>query len=588
MRVKANIYDNSAGVSGGPSQVQIISAIYETVIQPQCYDRFSQYRLEEQKDTEGSPARSCNPARVSPQFSFHFSKAFEILRDRWVKRRCPDPAYVYEDGGGVWVVTTSSGRALRCSRRARQDIGVLPQDVLKTFDADTLPNRRAWERFMDRLRSGRFSWDDFFVLKTRQPGMMLLCRPISGGSVVAEPALVMVEALDIPFFHGAIPYLAKGFCLDDQQSDALAGLLQGGEAYFQGPLGEAATGAIAKAGAPGGAELIRLAALLIKEQASDMAIASGDRMPTSSTILCSNGTRLQYLRLGAETGKSVIFMHGLLDCVAGIMRLQPHFRRLGFRVYVPLRNGYGASGPVPKQDRHLEVFSEQIGVLLDREEIQRPILLAHRGGVVFAHAVAKRWRNRVGGIVAVSPSGRMKTIGDFATLQGYQRAFALCSSLARPLLPLLMRSWSRSVRRKGVEVLLTRQSTSGRLDAGVVANMNLAPLLRHSHDFAMKQGGAGFIADIDLVMRDWWPMVAGRTGADPVVYLCGREEPGAGAGRPVFGTGQNVQYRLCEGSDGTLLYTRPELILAALQDLANRTAQPDGQKEASAASGPNT
>ena len=495
---------------------------------------------------------------------------------------------MYEDGGGTWVVTTSSGRALRCSRRARQNIGVLPRDVLKTFDADTLPNRKAWEGFMDRLRSGRFSWDDFLVLKSQQSELILLCRPISAGSVVAEPALVMVEALDVPLFCDAIPYLAKGFCLDEKQAETLAGLLQGDHAYFSGQLGEAASRVIAKVGAPGGAELIRLAALLLKENASDMAIACGDRMPPSGTIFCPNGTRVQYLRLGAETGKSVIFMHGLLDCVAGIVRLQPHFRRLGFRVYVPLRSGYGASGPVPKRDRHLEVFSEQVGVLLDREELQRPILLAHRGGVVFAHAVAKRWRNRIGGIVAVSPSGRMKTIRDFATLQGYQRAFALCSSLARPLLPLLMRSWSRSVRKKGVEVLLARQSTSGRMDAGVVANMNLAPLLRLSHDFAMQQGGAGFIADIDLVMRDWWPLVAGRTGAGPVVYLCGSEEPAAGAGGPVSGTGQQVQYRLCKGADGTLLYTRPELILAALEDLTSQMAQPDGQEEAAVVSGSNT
>jgi pimeloyl-ACP methyl ester carboxylesterase len=578
--VEANV-NEAIGLAGeGPSQLQVISAIYDTVLQPQCYDRFSDRRLNGGNSEAPFDIWGQNPAAVAPHFAFHFAKALETLRDQWANKSSPDPAYVYEDGGGAWLVTTLGARALRCSREARRIIDVLPRDVLKTLEANSLVNLRVWEEFAGRLQSGTFTWDDFIVLSSQKPGTLLLCRPVSAGSVVSETALVMVEVLDVPMFSGAISYLKQGFNLDEEEADALACLMSGKAVFDKNWPSRAVWQAVAKAGAPGPAELIRLAASLVKEHASDVAIASGAAMPPSGTLVIPGGTRTQYLRLGAETGKSVVFMHGLLDCLAGVLRLQTEFRRLGFRVYVPLRNGYGDSGPVPKGDRHLDVFSEQFGALMDREGLQRPILLAHRGGVVFAHAVAKRWRDRIGGIVAVSPSGPLKTIRDFATLQGYHRAFAICSSLARPLLPVLMRSWSRSVRRKGVEVLLTRQSSSGRLDADLVANLNLAPLLRHSHDFAMRQGGAGFIADVDLIMRDWRPLVSGKAGAAPAVYLYGSEEPTSEGTRDISVTGQNSQYRVCEGADGTLLYTRPELILAALEDLANQQAHAEGQMAA--------
>ena len=82
MRVEANVYDSTGAVSEGPSQAQIISAIYETVIQPQCYDRFSQYRLEDREEGKASMPQGCHPATVAPHFSFHFAKAFETLRDQ--------------------------------------------------------------------------------------------------------------------------------------------------------------------------------------------------------------------------------------------------------------------------------------------------------------------------------------------------------------------------------------------------------------------------------------------------------------------------------------------------------------------------
>ncbi|PCJ04032.1 MAG: alpha/beta hydrolase, partial [Rhodobacteraceae bacterium] len=151
--------------------------------------------------------------------------------------------------------------------------------------------------------------------------------------------------------------------------------------------------------------MLRLFCFLIAEVASDDRIASGEVAPPEGRLDCSDDQCLQFYKLGADTGQPVIFLHGLLDGIAGVQRLQSQFRKRGFRVYAPLRCGYGQSGPVPSSDRSIDVFIDQLETLIVRENLQRPIILGHRGGAAFAHIAARRLRDRVAGAVIVSGMG---------------------------------------------------------------------------------------------------------------------------------------------------------------------------------------
>ncbi|CUH89881.1 Alpha/beta hydrolase family protein [Phaeobacter sp. CECT 5382] len=592
-----------------PSRDQIVAAIYETVLRPELFDRFSP---QQQTDQNAPPAAS--PAEVSPVFKApelqaHFARALEILEQRWVQLGRPDPLNAlsredsYDQTEGVvignrhWLVLDHSGGLLNGSRQALLDIGMSDMDVsdggargrekqekpVTELSADlqlTAASERRWSDFRECVAAGRFSWRDVLVLATSKVDRKLICRPILIGVGQMEVA-ISVEALDVVWHTGAEKMIAQTFGLEIFEILLLRELVTGrsqkgrrksevsaGCADF--PVGGDALSLIAaKAGAPGVAELIRLVGFLMHEQASDQAIAEGRALPSSRLIYDQDGSPTQVFRLGSETGQPVIFLHGMMDGIAGIQRMQLQLRTCGFRVYAPLRGGYGASGSAPKHGSQLSACIAQIETLIEQEKLQRPILLGHRSGVVYARAVALSLRERIGGIVGVSPTPPLKQARDYRTLSGYQRGLTFCARFAPALLPLALKSWSRSMLRRGAGSLVRRQAKPGTRAQVQLNKLELDPLLCQSQAMMMKQDGAGFLADLLLATSDWRKDIVGPSGA--AIYLCGDDQPSVRQDGlyPVMSGMEKVQTRVCSGTGSVLLYVGPELVLAALEEMSS-------------------
>ena len=112
----------------------------------------------------------------------------------------------------------------------------------------------------------------------------------------------------------------------------------------------------------------------------------------------------------------MIFIHGILDGIAPLQRLQPQLRKLGFRVYAPMRAGYGASAALLREQDPQDAFVAQLESLIASENLQRPILLSHRAGVLYGCAAASRLQDRVSGLVAVAPNFSVSSPRQFSGL----------------------------------------------------------------------------------------------------------------------------------------------------------------------------
>lgn len=570
-----------------PSRDQIVAAIYETVLRPELFDRFCP---EQQTDHAARPAAfqaEMSPVFEAPELQAHFARALEILEQKWTQLGRPDPLKalsrndVNDQAGDVavgerhWLLLDRSGALLQGSRRALLDMGLQAGDTadLQPHLQLTAEAERAWSVFLDRIASEPFSWGDILVLETSVPHRKLLCRPIWIGSGKTQVA-VNVEALDVGWRAGAEGIIAQTFGLGEREIATLRELLTGcrESAILNGASAEGGglPGIAAKAGAPGVAELVRLVSFLVQEHASDQAISEGLALPSSRVIFDADGHKTQVFRLGAETGQPVIFLHGMMDGIAGIQRMQPQLRTSGFRVYAPLRGGYGASGPAPKDETQLAACVAQIEALIEHENLQRPILLGHRSGVVYARAAALSLRDRIGGIVGVAPTPPLKQARDYGTLRGYQRGLTLCAKFAPSLLPLALKSWSRSVLRRGASSLVKRQAKPGSKAQLQVSEMALDSLLGQSQALMMQQTGTGFLADLLLATSDWRSDLTGRAG--PAIYLCGDDHPSVRQDGlyPVKLGMEKVQTRVCSGAGNVLLYVGPELVLSALEEMSAR------------------
>lgn len=562
-----------------PSKDQIVAAIYETVLRPELFDRFCPKQQVDPISPHSALQTGENPIFAAPELRAHFARAIEILEQQWIQLGQPDPLKAYENSWLFdencdrapyprrWLLLDPKGALLAASRQIKIELGKSLQTARQAEHwLRLLPQSKPlFQKFLQRVSTRELAWYDMLVLETSLAQQKLLCRPVWSGDPQA-PMAVMIEFLDLKCHPGAQDYVAQAFGLDAQESILLWQLLQGRINCIssEGTL----RGIASKAGAPGIAELIRLACFLVQEYASDAAISEGLVLPPCTQFRGPDGRETQCFRLGAETGQPVIFVHGMMDGIAGIQRMQSLLRAAGFRVYAPMRGGYGSSTPPPERNDQLGAFVTQIEALIDQENLQRPILLGQRSGTIFARAAALRLRHRIGGSVGVAPTPPLKGAQDYKTLRGYHRALALSAQFAPFLLPYVLRNWSRSIERSGAATLVKRQAKPGSKALEQLTQMPLDPVLSLSQTLMMQQDGSGFLSDLMLAASDWHSQLLGRAG--PAIYLCGDEETALRQDKLFSGAMgmEQIQMRICGDAGNVLLYVRPELIISTLGELS--------------------
>ncbi|ATF19285.1 putative hydrolase or acyltransferase (alpha/beta hydrolase superfamily) [Phaeobacter gallaeciensis] len=426
------------------------------------------------------------------------------------------------------------------------------------------------------------------VLLRTAGGHLLMCQPLDGradlplhslgAAYLAAPAL-LVEQVQTAWSDMAATLIANWFGFDPQEMSLLRHLLTGddwvelgiGKGGQRDPELAVLRGMLTKTAAPSCPEMLRFLAHLIAQTVEDYKIAAGVASPPQKWLSLPCGLSSRYLRFGAARGQAVIFVHGIFDGIAGMQRLQPMLRARGLQVLAPLRCGYGGSDRLPRQADPVDLFITQLEALIDTEGLERPILLGHRSGCVFTAAAARRLRDRLGGVVGVGATLPLPSIGQAGALRGHQRAMALSAVHAKAVLPLVVRSWSRSVRQKGPQVLVSRQIAKDSADRRLLADPGLSAVLEQSHRMMMQHGRGGYETDLRLAARPRDTRHSAK--AAPTIYLHGGEDTVTPAERlqAALGPGSaDLQIRISKRAGTMLLYAQPELVFAAIEDLRQR------------------
>ena len=177
------------------SQDQVVAAIYETMIRPEQFDRFSAARsaraaLAERVDEIGHR----DWTRRASVLRAHFSRAAEIHEQQWEQAGRPGPDEFSGACARFWLVAApGSGGLLNASERASRQLekgAHLPDAMKLTQESSDL-----WEAFLERLGMGDFSWQEVVVLNTRHSGEKYLCRPVRLRDAGGNDAVAMAERL---------------------------------------------------------------------------------------------------------------------------------------------------------------------------------------------------------------------------------------------------------------------------------------------------------------------------------------------------------------------------------------------------------
>lgn len=569
----------------GVSREEVIAAIYEAVIRPACFGAFLDVWRDHIAEALADPLRNhdrrdgADGVEIDPELAAHFSRAHEIL-DR-LGRSLPDTSLAdrVSRSDGFVLLVDGDGRIRAAGAAARVELGGASriealENLLVANSLEPLRELRA------SLHRG--------VQEDEPASPLVLATGIQPRHLIArvepgEDPLLAIEALDFQWSDRAGQMLVDSFGLSPAEVGIVRNLMAGlslreiaaRTAKSEHTVRNQAKAVLAKTGAPGQVDLIRLVAFLIKAGARGQSAAVGRGPLRSELVEMATGLKMQVLHGGVEDGRPVLFLHGMQDGVSPIEALNDRFARRGYRVIAPVRPGFAQSSAAPTVSRAMTLFTAHVAELIDRLHLRQPLILGHMAGAIYGHVLTGALRDRVAGMVGVSGAVPIIRASDMATMAPHQRAAAYTARYAPALLPFVLRIGIAQIDSRDFDTLLEGLFRPGTHDNEVLHRLDLSGWIRSGYRFSVQQSYAGFAADAHHAVRDWRRQVP--LPAAPVILLHGDRDPVVTPRMArTFANGRdNIDLRIVPETAQLMLYEHPDIVLDALDELSGRGKDKD-------------
>lgn len=561
---------------------QVIAAIYETVLRPELYEAFMQAWEEHISQILSEPQVALNldgrdvqgGMEIDPELQAHFTRAHDILNQ--IGRKVPKTALQdrVASSDGFAVLASPEGRVLAQGKGVAIVLG-----AGVTLDALNDHLTAGSVTMLDELRrvaQGDDQGGEAVVLTTDTSPRHLIARIVGDNG----DTRLVIEGLDYRWTSEAEQLLVTSFGLSRAEVDVVRNLMAGRSLRDMAALSgrsehtvrNQAKSVLAKTGAPGQVDLIRLVAFLVGTEDPSLASHPGAVELHSELRPMGTGLKMQVFQCGDPDGQPVIYLHGMLDGMAPLYHLQTKGLLQGYRVIAPVRPGYGQSDAVSSPEEALNTGVAHINELIACMGLEQPVLLGHMAGALHGHVACGALQGRVRGMVAVAGGGPILRMKQISKMAPRQRVMAYTARFAPALLPFFVRAGIALVDSDDVPKFMDTLYKPGSHERQVVDRLDLAELMFAGYRFAAQAGAAGFTSDGHLMVRNWAPMIEGST--TPVIHLHGALDPviPACATERFVSEHDNMSLRLFQDAGQFLIYERPEAVLAAIDDLAAQDA----------------
>ncbi|MFC3615117.1 alpha/beta fold hydrolase [Lutimaribacter marinistellae] len=564
------------------SRDEVIAAIYETVLRPELYEMFMEAweehigailrepsvaaRLDAQ-DTQGG-------MEIDPELQAHFARAHDILEQ--IGRKVPraELRSRVAQTQGFAILAAPDGRILAAGNEARSAMGEGGTlDDLCTHL--TGHGAQMLQSLLKAARDGDAAAHPIVLTTDIRPRHLIARIAIDEGA----PVQVVIEGLDYQWTDEAEQMLVTSFGLSRAEVDVVRNLMAGESLRAIAALSgksehtvrNQAKSVLAKTGAPGQVELIRLVAYLVDTEVRGRVGHPGKVVLPSENLRMGTGLDMQLYRCGDPRGRPVIYLHGMLDGMAPLQYLQSRFRQRNMRVLAPVRPGYGLSSGVPSPDAAVDAIVAHVRELMDREELEQPVILGHMAGALFGHVLCARLRNQVAGMVAVSGGGPILRMKQISQMAPRQRVMSYTARYAPALLPFFVRAGMALIDSDRIGKLMDTLYLPGSHERRVIDRLGVEELMHAGYRFAVQSGAGGFVSDGHLMVRDWTPQIRG--GGASVIHLHGARDPviPAEATRAFAEVHAHVEFRLRPEAGQFLLYEEPHRVLDAIDELNGKS-----------------
>lgn len=563
----------------GTRKDQLIEAIYRIALDPQSYDTFMDHWDDYVADRLGD-------ADATAELDQHFAIASRLLEET-MPPPTADGRVAMASGdnrSAPRFLIDGRARVVWYNAAAERMFGFRRND---TLDRLNLPadRRRELQDMATAIGSpagGRTLKPHVFTLgsdRTKRP-MHFQARVITEGS---GSEVIMVSKLSTIWPPGTAPLLRENFGMTQAEIDVCEWIADGHSAAEVAEMRGASLATVrtqikkimAKTRTSAQPELVRLLHLLAR-----IAEENPDRAP-----LFPEGAGLHRIDLpdgrvmpvevhGPETGTPVIFFHGMLDGNA----ITDHCRDLLFehslRFICPVRPWFGAADPdYGDVATSPERFAQDVQYMIREMGIERPVLLGHMGGALYAFATAATApAGQVAGIVSVAGGVPIRKPAQFATMSARQRVVAYTARYTPRVLPFLLRAGIRQMRSGGERKFLRSLYENSPNDLPAVADPEVQDIVLNGYRFTVAQGHRAFEIDSRHVVDDWSPLVDGSDV--PVRLLHGETDPVVSADSVrdfAQLLGDRAVLTMLEDAGQLLFYLQPDKVVDAIRGLRNQS-----------------
>lgn len=560
----------------------LIESIYRIALEPMSYDRFMGHwddYISERLAALGALSAQAQDAAAKvpadPEIASHLDIATRLIE----RTPAPEPGKALRDSrGDPRMLIAASGRIV-WSNAAAHRLFDLPRHA--TIDSLDLPGPQA-EGLRQALAALATAAPDApgiapLVLRIGAPGAG---RPVDMAARVIHSPEGAALALGViaPRWHGAMAHiLAEAFALSPGEA-AICALVADGlgpaeiatrRAAALGTVRTQLKSIYAKTRSTGQADLVRLlhALLRVAEEHEATQGTPGAAPPPGVHTIKVSDREMPVEEHGPHDGWPVIFLHGMLDGNAVTRACRAQLRAANIRLICPVRPSFGTAAPSPgpiitAPDR----LAQDIQRLIAAMRLDRPVLLGHMAGSVYAFATAAAApAGQIRGIVSVSGGVPIRSPAQFAAMSARQRLVAWTARYAPSVLPFVLRAGIRQLRSGGERKFLHSLYESAPLDMAVIADPEIADIVLDGYRFTVAQGHAAFEIDSHQVVRDWSPLVAASDA--PVHLVHGVHDPVVSMDSVrAFHSGLAARARLTalEDTGQLVLYRRPEVVIDAL------------------------
>ena len=533
--------------------------------------------LEDQEAlADGSEPPGTIDLDVDPELEAHFARAYNILEQ--LGRVAPPKATVSDQVAASPVFSLlfdSEGKSVAASRIAKQLLGGTAElgDMLAELTPVSVD---LVQQLFASARLKRAAVPPVVLssaLTPRHRMARLVPVPTEHG---APTLLVAIEGLEFQWSDSAGDMLVSSFGLSRAEVELVRNLLGGNNlkqiaeqtGRSEHTVRNQAKSVLSKTGAPSQVDLIRLVVFLINtNDAQGKNRSSNIDLPYELLEMESTGMTMQLFRIGSSTARPVVFFHGMIDGPAPLKRHAAEFMDRNFQVLMPVRAGFGKSTPVDRVDQAVDIAYLHTKELIERFELDRPVLMSHLGGSLYANTVASRVGDLITGTLSVSGNAPITRLGQFRSMPPRQRVVAYTARFAPALLPTVLRAGIAQIDGKEVTEFMNSLFAPGTWDNGIIQKHQLANLLQSGFRFTVEQGQAGFETDSYFVVRDW----GGQLGKHKTrsIFLNGEIDPVVSAQSVVDGMKgrENVEVRVIPGVGQLMFYDQPNLVLDVLDEL---------------------